>query len=255
MPATGPNVTWYPYNMYREGTPQYEYHCKTYGRPSEFGYKDFIPMFTAEKFDPDEWAELFKRAGAKFAGPVAEHHDGFPMWDASDTEWCAGKMGPKRDVVGELEKAIRGTWHALHGRHASCRELVVLPPLEERVRYRPTRVMPGSMASRTISISSLTRMGQGHNHAEWLAQDKPSKDFLCRWYQPPGRGGRTLRARLHLVRFRAALRARSSTSKTSSPTTTTRKPNGGGKWSPHTNGTIFRPAPPCWISSWAKPPS
>src|SRR5678816_96122 len=75
------NVTWYPYNMYREGTPQYKYHVKTYGPPSQFGYKDFIPMFTAEKFDPDEWAELFKKAGARFAGPVGEHHDGFCMWD------------------------------------------------------------------------------------------------------------------------------------------------------------------------------
>ncbi|MCS7367498.1 MAG: alpha-L-fucosidase, partial [archaeon YNP-WB-062] len=69
VPACGPNGTWYPYNMYREGTPQYEYHVKNYGHPSKFGYKDFIPMFTGEKFDPDEWAELFKKAGAKFAGP------------------------------------------------------------------------------------------------------------------------------------------------------------------------------------------
>jgi alpha-L-fucosidase len=93
--------------MYREGTPQYEYHVKTYGHPSKFGYKDFIPMFTGEKFDPDEWAELFKEAGARFAGPVAEHHDGFALWDTQFSEWNAAKMGPKRDVVGELEKAIR----------------------------------------------------------------------------------------------------------------------------------------------------
>jgi alpha-L-fucosidase len=102
------NVTWYPYNMYREGTQQYEYHVRTYGPPSQFGYKDFIPMFTAEKFDPDEWAELFKKAGARFAGPVGEHHDGFCMWDTQYSEWSAARMGPKRDVVGLLEKAIRG---------------------------------------------------------------------------------------------------------------------------------------------------
>jgi len=65
VPACGPNGTWYPYNMYREGTEQHEYHVKTYGPPSEFGYKDFIPMFTAEKFDAAEWAELFKKAGAQ----------------------------------------------------------------------------------------------------------------------------------------------------------------------------------------------
>ncbi len=64
-------------------------------------------MFTAEKFDPDEWAECFKDAGAKFAGPVGEHHDGFCMWDTRYSEWSAARMGPKRDVVGLLEKAIR----------------------------------------------------------------------------------------------------------------------------------------------------
>ena len=107
VPAAGPNVTWYPYWMYRPPSPQFDYHCKHYGHPSKFGYKDFIPMFTAEKFNAEEWADLYYRSGAKFAGPVAEHHDGFPMWNCSDTEWCASKMGPKRDIVGELEKAIR----------------------------------------------------------------------------------------------------------------------------------------------------
>ena len=107
VPARGPNGSWYPHNMYKKGTEQYEYHLKKYGHPSEFGYKDFIPMFKAEKFDAEEWAELFKQAGAKFAGPVAEHHDGFAMWDTKYSEYNAANMGPERDVVGELEKAIK----------------------------------------------------------------------------------------------------------------------------------------------------
>jgi len=107
VPARGPNATWYPYNMYREGTPQNAYHVQTYGDPSRFGYKDFIPQFTAEKFDPDEWADLFRRSGARYAGPVGEHHDGFCMWDTQYSDWSAAKMGPRRDVVGLLEKAIR----------------------------------------------------------------------------------------------------------------------------------------------------
>jgi alpha-L-fucosidase len=107
VPACGPNGTWYPFNMYRKGTPQYEHHLKTYGGPEKFGYKDFIPMFTGEKFDAEEWAELFQKAGARFAGPVAEHHDGFAMWDSKLTKWNAVQMGPKRDIVGELEKAIK----------------------------------------------------------------------------------------------------------------------------------------------------
>jgi alpha-L-fucosidase len=110
VPAKGPNATWYPLFMYYEDEDnvQYNYHVETYGHPSEFGYKDFIPMFTAEYFDADEWAELFKRSGARFAGPVAEHHDGFCMWDTTYSEWNAVNMGPKRDVVGELARAIRG---------------------------------------------------------------------------------------------------------------------------------------------------
>jgi alpha-L-fucosidase len=107
VPARGSNGSWYPYNMYRKGTPQNKYHVKKYGDPAKFGYKDFIPQFTAEKFNPDAWAKLFKEAGAKFAGPVAEHHDGFSMWDSKVNPWNAKQMGPKRDTVGEMAQAIR----------------------------------------------------------------------------------------------------------------------------------------------------
>ncbi len=85
----------------------YDHHVKTYGSLKEFGYKDFIPMFKAEKFDAAEWADLFQKAGAKFAGPVSEHADGFAMWDSKITEWDAKDKGPKRDVMGELAKEIR----------------------------------------------------------------------------------------------------------------------------------------------------
>ncbi|MFX0099118.1 MAG: alpha-L-fucosidase, partial [Candidatus Hodarchaeota archaeon] len=104
VPAFGNE--WYPNRMYSIGDI-YEHHAKTYGEPDEFGYKDFIPDFTAEHFDADEWAKLFKDAGASFAGPVAEHHDGFSMWASKVNPWNAAAMGPKRDIVGELEKAIR----------------------------------------------------------------------------------------------------------------------------------------------------
>lgn len=107
VPAFGPNVSWYPYKMYQEGSEQYLYHCRTFGNPREVGYKDLIPMFTGEKFDAEEWSELFKNAGARFAGPVGEHHDGFSMWGSKINEWNSVNMGPKRDVTGELEKAIR----------------------------------------------------------------------------------------------------------------------------------------------------
>jgi alpha-L-fucosidase len=98
---------WYPRDMYMQDSPVFKHHVETYGPQSKFGYKDFIPRFEAEKFDPDAWAELFRNAGAKYVVPVAEHHDGFAMYDCSFTDWCAAKMGPKRDIVGELAAAMR----------------------------------------------------------------------------------------------------------------------------------------------------
>src|SRR3981081_29351 len=98
---------WYPRQMYQQGTTEFKHHIETYGSQHKFGYKDFIPMFKAEKFNADQWAALFKKAGAKYVVPVAEHHDGFAMYDYAFTDWSAAKLGPKRDVVGELASAVR----------------------------------------------------------------------------------------------------------------------------------------------------
>ncbi|MES2461889.1 MAG: alpha-L-fucosidase [Armatimonadota bacterium] len=105
VPAFGSE--WYARNMYQQGTKEFDHHVATYGPQTEFGYKDFIPQFTAANFDPVAWAALFKESGAKFVVPVAEHHDGFPLYATDRTEWCAAKMGPKRDVIGELAGAVR----------------------------------------------------------------------------------------------------------------------------------------------------
>ena len=107
---------WYPRWMFfkdmvlKKNGVRYDYfshHQETWGDASEFGYHDFVPMFTAEKFDADEWAELFEKSGARFAGPVAEHHDGFAMWDSDATPWNSLDMGPKRDITGEMSAALR----------------------------------------------------------------------------------------------------------------------------------------------------
>lgn len=105
VPAFGNE--WYPRNMYKEGTPEFAHHVATYGPQLKFGYKDFIPMFKAEHFDPKAWVELFRRAGAKYVIPVAEHHDGFAMYNSDLSDWCAAKMGPERDTTGELAQAVR----------------------------------------------------------------------------------------------------------------------------------------------------
>ena len=105
VPAFGNE--WYPRNMYLPGSKEYLHHQATYGAQSEFGYKDFIPLFTAEHFDAAEWTKLFAEAGARFVVPVAEHHDGFQMYASDLSPWNAAEMGPKRDIVGELAAATR----------------------------------------------------------------------------------------------------------------------------------------------------
>jgi alpha-L-fucosidase len=98
------NNEWYSRNMYIQGTPEYQHHIDTYGPHKEFGYKDFIPMFTAEKFSAEEWITAFREAGAKYVVPVAEHHDGFQMYPSELSHFNAAEMGPKKDIIGSLKE-------------------------------------------------------------------------------------------------------------------------------------------------------
>jgi alpha-L-fucosidase len=105
VPAFGSE--WYPREMYLAGSAINKHHVEKYGPLTQFGYKDFIPMFKAEHYDPQAWAKLFKDSGAKYVVPVFEHHDGFAMYDSGLSDWTASKMGPRRDLVGDLAKAVR----------------------------------------------------------------------------------------------------------------------------------------------------
>lgn len=98
---------WYSRNMYAKKNAINRYHEETYGKVSTFGYKDFYPMMTADKFDPEEWAEIVERSGARYAGPVTEHSDNFSMWDSQVNEINCVNYGPKRDIVGECAEAFR----------------------------------------------------------------------------------------------------------------------------------------------------
>lgn len=98
---------WYPRNMYLQGSDDFKHHAETYGPQNKFGYKDFIPMFKAEKFNAAAWVELFKKSGAKYVVPVAEHHDGFAMYKTALSKWNAAEMGPHLDIVGELAAEIK----------------------------------------------------------------------------------------------------------------------------------------------------
>jgi alpha-L-fucosidase len=101
---------WYSRNMYLQGTKPFEHHVATYVPQRAFGYKDFIPSFTMDKFQPDEWAALFKEAGAQFVVPVAEHHDGFAMYDTDRSRWSVTNMGPRQDIFRELSDAVDQAW-------------------------------------------------------------------------------------------------------------------------------------------------
>ena len=105
VPAFGSE--WYPRQMYQKDSKEYKHHVETYGPQNIFGYKDFIPLFKAEKFNPAQWVALFKKAGAKYVVPVAEHHDGFAMYKTALSKWNAAEMGPHRDVLGELAYEIQ----------------------------------------------------------------------------------------------------------------------------------------------------
>lgn len=105
VPAFGSE--WYPRLMYLDQSDENKHQVATYGPLSKFGYKDFIPMFKAEHYDPQAWARLFAQAGAKYVVPVFEHHDGFAMYNSSLSDWTAVKMGPHRDLVGDLAQAVR----------------------------------------------------------------------------------------------------------------------------------------------------
>lgn len=105
VPAFGNE--WYPRRMFEEGDKVMAHHEETYGKVTEFGYHDFVPMFKAEQFDAEDWADLFKQSGAKFAGPVAQHHDGFAMWDSEVNPWNSADKGPNKDILGELFQSLR----------------------------------------------------------------------------------------------------------------------------------------------------
>lgn len=96
---------WYPRQMYVEGHPDYVHHLEHYGHPSEFGYKDLVPLWKAESWEPDRLVQLFKQAGARYFTPCAVHHDNFDLWDSQHQRWNSVNMGPKKDITGLWREA------------------------------------------------------------------------------------------------------------------------------------------------------
>ena len=100
---------WYARHMYTDDNKrgQYQHHLDTYGHPSTQGWKDIIPLWKAEKFDPDRLMTLYKAAGARYFVSMGVHHDNFDLWNSKYHKWNAAQMGPKRDIVGDWQKAAK----------------------------------------------------------------------------------------------------------------------------------------------------
>lgn len=98
---------WMARSMYMEGSPVYNYHVEHYGHPSEVGFKDVIPSFKAEHWNPDSLVAFYKKIGAQYFFALGNHHDNFDLWDSKYQPWNSVNMGPKRDVLAEWEKAAR----------------------------------------------------------------------------------------------------------------------------------------------------
>lgn len=98
---------WMARSMYIEGSDAYKHHIENYGHPSEFGFKDVLPLFKAKKWDPDKLVELYKKIGAQYFFVLGNHHDNFDLWDSKYQPWNSKNIGPKRDILAEWEKASR----------------------------------------------------------------------------------------------------------------------------------------------------
>ena len=105
--SAGESGDWYARKMYVEGTPAYENHLKNYGHPSEVGYKEVLRDWNPKKFNPQALVDIYRDAGARFLIIQGVHHDQFDMWDSKYQPWNSTRLGPKRDLIGEWEKAAR----------------------------------------------------------------------------------------------------------------------------------------------------
>ena len=170
VPAFGSE--WYSRNMYIQGSWEYNHHIETYGAYKDFGYKDFIPMFKAEKFSADEWCDLFKQAGAQYIVPVAEHHDGFQMYKSEVSKWNAYDMGPHKDIVGELSES-------------ACRHGIVNGASSHRVEHWFFMSHGKEFES---DITDDEKYGDFYypampepNHQDLFSKPTPTKEYLEDW--------------------------------------------------------------------------
>lgn len=98
---------WMAREMYMEGSYKYKFHCENYGHPSEFGYKDILPLFKAERWQPDSLVARYKRCGAQYFFVLGNHHDNYDLWESKYQPWNSKNIGPKRDILAEWAAAAK----------------------------------------------------------------------------------------------------------------------------------------------------
>jgi len=98
---------WYARRMYDPNDAAYKFHVQHYGHPSKVGFKDIIPLWKAEQWDPERLMALYENAGAKYFCMIAEHHDNFDCWNSTYQPWNSVNLGPKRDIASLWKKAAR----------------------------------------------------------------------------------------------------------------------------------------------------
>lgn len=156
----------------KAGDPWWEFHRRVYGE--KFAYADFAPQFKAELYDPAQWAELFARAGARYVVPTSKHHDGFAMWPSADASrtwgrpWNSVETGPKRDLLGDLAKAVRAQGMKF-GFYYSLYEWYNPLWLKDRPRFVNEHLVP-----QFKDVVSRYQPSLIFSDGEW---DMPSKDW------------------------------------------------------------------------------
>jgi alpha-L-fucosidase len=158
------------------------WHTEHFGPPTKFGYKDFLPMYTAANWDPDAWAALFKKAGARYVLVPGEHHDGFSNWDSAINPYNAKNYGPKRDLDGDLIKALERVGLKTGVSNHSSIHFTFIPALPGSDQYDPKWAAFYSVADRSVP-ARITFL------REWVAKnmeliDKYHPDML--WFDMNG---------------------------------------------------------------------
>ena len=158
---------WYAHRLYDPKDGAYQYHIAHYGHPAKFGFKDIIPLWKAENWNPDRLMGLYQNAGAKYFCMIAEHHDNFDCWNSKHQKWNSVNMGPKRDIAGEWQKAARA-----HGLRFGMTEHLA-------ASWWFYSVAKG--ADKTGPLAGVPYDGADPRYADlyWVGNEQPKEQYYC----------------------------------------------------------------------------